>query len=125
MNSRQWVVAIVDDDPYLLESLGDLLESAGHKVRPYDTALSLLQGDRLSEVDCLITDIGMPVMDGVELQRRVNARLPNLPVIFITGRQELATQRRVTEASVSRVFQKPFDTRALLDAVSDALLARD
>lgn len=122
VNCRQSVVAIVDDDPRLLESLGDLLESAGYSVRAFPAAIALLEVEgALSEIDCLITDIGMPVVDGVELQQRANARRPELPVIFITGRQELATQRRVIESPSVKVFQKPFDSQALIDAVSDAL----
>lgn len=120
MPPNQSVVAIVDDDPLLLESLGDLLESVGLKVRPYTTPKSFLEGT-LSDVDCLITDIGMPFIDGVELQQMANARRPELPVIFITGRQELASQQRVIDASRAQVFQKPFDSGELLAAVSDAL----
>lgn len=124
MNPGQSVVAIVDDDPLLLESLGDLLASAGHAVRTYTAGSLLLEDDALCTVDCLITDIGMPVMDGVELQQLANARRPELPVIFITGRRELATQRRIGDAAGTRVFQKPIDGKVLLAAVFEALSSR-
>jgi FixJ family two-component response regulator len=123
VNVRQSVVAIVDDDPLLLESLGDLLESAGHSVRAFTDASALLEGEMLNAVDCVITDIGMPVLDGVELQRVANARRPGLPVIFITGQHEPATLRRINDAG-AQVFQKPIDGQVLLAAVSNALSTR-
>ncbi len=119
MHSGQPVVAIVDDDQRVLESLGDLLESAGYQIRRYFAAMELLNGDLLAEVDRLITDIGMPVIDGIELQQMANARRPELPVIFITGRQVLPTQRRVIEAAGAKVFgRNPSTARLLLTAVS-------
>lgn len=123
MNSHPTVVAIVDDDPRLLESLEDLLESAGHAVHTFSSAGTFLAQGRLSEIDCLITDIGMPVVDGFDLQRMVNAKRPDLPVIFITGRHEFASQRRVAELARGRFFQKPFDGQALLAAVDEILRA--
>ena len=73
MTIRTFTVAIVDNDLRLLESLGDLLESAGHSARLFQSAEALLE-DRVvvSELDCLITDIGMPVIDGPELQKLLN-----------------------------------------------------
>lgn len=121
MKARHTVVAIVDDDPRLLESLGDLLESAGHSVHAYTGGFALLESKRFDEIDCLITDVGMPKMDGVELQQLANSLRPDLPVIFITGRQELATHRRVIEAQSAGIFQKPFDSDELLNAVSAAI----
>jgi len=115
------VIAIVDDDPRLLVSLTDFLESSGYAVRSYSAGRLLLEGPTLNEVDCLITDIDMPGMDGVELRRLVNQIRPSLPVIFITGRADLATQRRKIEGPSGRVFQKPFDTGVLLAAITAAV----
>lgn len=117
----QFVVAIVDDDPRLLESLEDLLESAGHTVRPFSSGRSLLSGSNLQEIDFLITDIGMPDLDGFELQRLVNQRRPGLPIILISGRHEISD---LPEANRNRFFRKPFDGQALLDAVRDASTER-
>ncbi len=116
------LVAIVDDDPRLLESLEELLESAGHAVRTFSSAQTLLGSNALPEIVCLITDIGMPGMDGFELQRLVRERRPDLPVILITGRHELA---ELPQAKYSRLFRKPFDGRALLAAIGDALTEKD
>jgi FixJ family two-component response regulator len=111
-------VAIVDDDPRLLESLEDLLESAGYVARSFSSAGSLLVSG-LAGLDVLITDIGMPGMDGFELRDLVKKARPELPVFLITGRHEIAGQGRAK--GISGFFRKPFDAQALLVAVGDAL----
>lgn len=115
-------MAVVDDDPLILESLQDLLESAGHVVRPFSSAEALLQSDALQGVHCLISDIAMPGMDGMQLRTSVAVSHPGLPVILMTGRHELAEQQRAA-APRSYVFVKPFDADALLAAVASALRA--
>src|SRR3569833_1372425 len=86
IDERPGVVAIVDDDSRDLESLGELLESAGYAVRLFDSAEAFLQAGALAQIDALISDIRMPGVDGVELQRRVAIERPQLPVILITAR---------------------------------------
>jgi FixJ family two-component response regulator len=113
------VVAIVDDDPRLLESLEELLESAGYAACSFSSASSLLSNG-LSELDLLITDIGMPAVDGFELRALIRKARPELPVFLITGRHEIADQNRAQ--GVSGFFHKPFDAQALLAAVGEALL---
>lgn len=120
---RKLTVAIVDDDLRVLESLEDLLESAGHSVFVFQSAQLLLGGDRLSAIDCLIADIGMPIVDGFELQRLARARRPGLPVILITGRHEIADQQRAMALGNQGFFQKPFNGQALLSAVAKAARA--
>ncbi len=115
------VIAIVDDDQRLLESLEDLLESAGHAVLTFSSAQILLDSNALQEIGCLITDIGMPGMDGLELQRLMSERRPNLPVILITGRHEFA---ELPQAKHDWFFRKPFDGQALLAAIGDALTGK-
>jgi FixJ family two-component response regulator len=116
------VVAIVDDDPRLLESLEDLLESAGYAARGYLSASALLDGG-LSDVDVLITDVGLPGMDGFELRNRVRREHPLLPVFLMTGRHEIAEQGRAQ--GIRGFFRKPFDANALLAAVGDVLRDRE
>jgi FixJ family two-component response regulator len=115
-------VAIVDDDPRLLESVEDLLESAGYAARVFPSAESLLVSG-LSGLDVLITDIGMPGMDGFELRDIVKKARPELPVFLITGRHEIADQQRAQ--GINGFFRKPFDGQALLAAVDDALRDRE
>jgi FixJ family two-component response regulator len=120
---RRGIIAVVDDDPRVLESLEDLLESAGHTVVAFSSARALLDDGGFTAVGCLIADIGMPQIDGFELHRLARARRPELPVIFITGRHEIADQQRATTAGNQGFFCKPFDGQALLAAVGRALSA--
>lgn len=120
MNNRKAVVAIVDDDPRLLESMEDLLESAGYMARSFSSAEKLIMSG-LSNMDLLITDIGMLGMNGFELRDLVKKARPELPVFLITGRHEIADQVRAQGSS--GFFRKPFDAQALLVAVGNALNA--
>ncbi|RWB27270.1 MAG: response regulator [Mesorhizobium sp.] len=112
------VVAVVDDDPRLLESMEDLLESAGYVARSFSSARSLLVSG-LAGLDVLITDIGMPGMDGFELCDLVKKVRPDLPMFLITGRHEIADADRTQ--GVSGCFRKPFDAQVMLAAIGNAL----
>ncbi len=120
MNDRKRMIAVVDDDPRLLESLENLFESAGYAARTFSSAKALIEAG-LSDFDCLITDIGMPVMDGFELHDVVKKVRPDLPVFLITGRHEIGDQQRARAKYISGFFRKPFDGAALLAAVGNAL----
>ena len=122
MSKERPVIAIVDDDPRLLESLENLLESAGFTPRSFPSAEPLLAGG-LADLDLLITDIGMPGTDGFELRDRVGKVRPELPVFLITGRHEIADQSRAQ--GVSGFFRKPFDAQALLAAIGTTLGTRN
>jgi FixJ family two-component response regulator len=116
-----FVVAVVDDDQSILRSIEYLLESADHAVRLFASGTELLDSDCLPEVDCLISDIDMPGMDGFELLRRVHAARPGLPTILITGYPDRLKQLPPLGGSNPRFFTKPFDGPKLLAAVGDAL----
>jgi FixJ family two-component response regulator len=122
MGKARPVIAVVDDDPRLLESLEDLLESAGYAARSFPSGGALLLGG-LAELDLLITDIGMPGMDGFELRDLVRQARPELPVFLITGRHEIADQDRARGGTA--FYAKPFDADELLATVGDALRNRD
>jgi FixJ family two-component response regulator len=108
----------VDDDPRVLESLADLLESEGYDARTYSSASALLVAG-LSGVDALISDVGMPGVDGFELGDLISKALPQLPIFLITGRHEHAEHGRAQ--GISGFFRKPFDGQALLAAIAAAL----
>lgn len=116
-----FVVAVVDDDERVLESLKDLLESADHGVRRFASAAALLESGCLAEIDCLISDIGMPVMDGIELLKVAHAARPGLPIILITGHPEMLNRLPLVGSGHYHLFKKPFEGQELLTAVSDAL----
>ena len=116
-----FAIAVVDDDRRILESLENLLESADYAVRSFASTAALLETDCLAEIDCLISDIDMPVMDGFELLRVAHAARPELPVILITGHPEMLNRLPAIDPGHYRSFTKPFDGQELLTAVSDAL----
>ena len=118
---RRLVIAVVDDDRSVLESLEMLLASAEYDVRSFSAATALLESGSLREIDCLITDVGMPVMDGFELARTVQAARPELPVILITGRPDLLNRSPRDVPGHYRLFKKPFNGPELLTTVGDAL----
>ena len=117
--STRSVVAVVDDDHRTLESIADLLEAAGYDVRLYSSAMACKHGG-LSSIDCLISDISMPDMDGFELRRLALSERPELPVILITGRPELKAQYS-SIIEPDRYFEKPFDGQRLLAALQACL----
>ena len=118
MERTRPTIAVIDDDPRLLESLEELLESAGYAACCFRSAGHLLVRG-LSDLDLLITDIGMPGTDGFELRDIVKKVRPELPVFLITGRHEIADHGRAQ--GISGFFRKPFDAPALLVAIADAL----
>jgi FixJ family two-component response regulator len=123
--SRNYIVGVVDDDPRVLESLAGLLDAAGYTARVFASARTFLESDGPSQIDCLISDIGMPDMDGFALQRLTNAARPELPVIWITGRDGPTKQRLAgLDHADARVFFKPFDAAELLAAVALAVKGR-
>jgi FixJ family two-component response regulator len=122
VNRDRPVIAVVDDDSRLLESLEDLLESAGYATRLFSSAESLLDSG-LSGVDLLITDVGMPGIDGFELRDRVNSARPELPVFLLTGRHEIAD--RGHPQGIAGFFRKPFDGHVLLATIGNALRDRE
>src|ERR1700692_4203570 len=110
----QPIVAVVDDDPRIRESLESLIESAGVKARAFSLAEDFLYGDFLSATSCLITDVRMPGMDGLDLQRRVRLERPELPVIFITAHHDETVEQRALAQGAAFFFRKPFDVDELL-----------
>lgn len=121
MGAAEFNIAVVDDDVRLLESLANLFESAGYRVCAFASAQAL--ADRGFEgVDCLLTDIHMPGMDGFALHGLAKRERPELPVFLMTGREDLAGQARATD--IRGFLRKPFDGPALLAAVGDALQSK-
>jgi FixJ family two-component response regulator len=115
------VVAVVDDDPRILRSLEYLLESADYAVRLFASGAQLLDSGCLPEIDCLISDIDMPGLDGFDLLRQVHAARPGLPIILITGYPETLNRLPTLGESKPRFFTKPFQGPELLAAIGEAL----
>ena len=116
-----FIVAVVDDDEGILRSLEYLLESADYAVRLFRSGTELLDSGCLEKINCLISDIDMPGMDGFELLRLIHKVRPALPIILITGYPDTLKRLSPLGGSKPRLFTKPFDGAELLTAVSDAL----
>jgi FixJ family two-component response regulator len=118
------MVAVIDDDERVLESLENLLESAGRTVRLFTSAQAFLEDEAFSQVDCVISDIAMSAISGFELERLAKAVRPELPVILITGRQELIKGPQATHRIGTGILLKPVGEQELLRAISKALKSR-
>lgn len=114
------VIAVVDDDQRVLESLGSLLESADHAVHLFDSAAAMLDSGCLAGISCLISDIDMPAMDGFALLGIVKARRPDLAVILITGQSSKLNQYRAVDLGGYRLLKKPFSAHDLLSTIASA-----
>lgn len=113
-----FLVAVVEDDQSVLESLGGLLESAGYEVILYSSGEEFLNSGRLGDIDCLISDIGLPGINGIELLQAAQASRSGLPVILITARREPALLKAASNAGASHVFLKPLNNTDLLNAIA-------
>ena len=115
------VVHIVDDDAAVRQSLAFLLSSTGLAVRLYDSATAFLAGLASVQGGCLITDVRMPGMTGLELLHELKAKACGLPAIVITGHGEVPLAVEAMKAGAIDFIEKPFDQEALLSAVEAAL----
>jgi two-component system response regulator FixJ len=115
------VVHIVDDDTDVREALTVVLEAAGLFVQTHESAVAFLDTEPTPETGCIVTGIGMPGMDGLELQRKLRANRNYTPVIVITGHSDVALTAEAMKAGVFDFFEKPFDNEDLLKAVRLAL----
>jgi FixJ family two-component response regulator len=115
------LVVGVDDDFRLRESLKSLVESAGYAAAVYSSAEEFLQSGALAEATCLITDVRMPGLNGIELQRRIRVERPALPVIFISAHHDDETRKRALDEGAMRFLYKPFDGAELLRLIEAAL----
>ena len=115
------IVAGVDDDFRVRESFESLVESAGHAALVFSSAEEFLRSGALAQTICLVTDLRMPGMDGIELQRRVRLNRPELPVIFISAHGDDETRRRALNEGALAFLYKPFDAAELLGAIQTAL----
>lgn len=114
MDNTTQPVAIVDDDTRMLESVDDLLASAGYTAKLFNSAEALIEADVLQCIACLISDVGLPGMNGCELITVVKAQVPTLPVIMITGRETQELREQCMEAGALALFAKPFDPQEIL-----------
>lgn len=118
------VVHVIDDDADVRHSLAFLLSAAGLAVRVHDSAVAFLEALPGIQEGCVVTDIRMPQMDGLELQRRLGALKTKLPVIIMTGHGDVPLAVEAMKAGAVDFIEKPFDDEVLLSAIRSALNRR-
>jgi FixJ family two-component response regulator len=121
MPDRRLLVSVVDDDESVRESLPDLLNEFGYSVRTFSSALEFLASDALDQTKCLLLDIAMPGMTGIELQAELKRRDKRLPIIFITATRDEAIRARVVELGAAACLIKPFSDTALLEGLRSTI----
>jgi len=115
------MVAIVDDDDLMRSALQGLLKAVGLPAQAFASAEEFLKSGQQREAGCLITDIRMPGMSGLELQAKLNAEACRIPIIFITAHGDEKMRMRALRAGAVEFMAKPFDDEALLESVRAAL----
>jgi FixJ family two-component response regulator len=115
-------VFIVDDDPSIRESTEMLLRSVGFQVKTFVSAHDFLKADLRECLGCLILDVRMPGMSGLELQKKLLSAKTPLPVIFITGHGTIPMSVHAMKAGAVDFLPKPFDEQELLDAINRAII---
>jgi FixJ family two-component response regulator len=115
------VVVGVDDDFRVREAITSLVESAGYASRVFSSAEEFLQSGTLAGTSCLITDVRMSGMDGIELQRRARLVRPELPIIFISAHRDDDVRQQALDGGAVDFMFKPFDAGDLLGVIDRAL----
>ena len=115
------LIAIIDDDDLMRTSTGRLLSSVGFRSEAFASAEEFIRSGRLGEAACLLLDVKMPGMSGLELQRLLNESGRGVPIIFISAPASEEEERRALGAGASSFLRKPTSKEALLEALNYAL----
>jgi len=114
------IVFLVDDDPSIRKALPRALQMRGYQVEAFETAQSFLENYDIQQPGCLILDLSMPEMDGLELQERLAKHAPDLPIIFITGHGSIPHSVQALRAGALDFLEKPFRQDALIARIEEA-----
>jgi FixJ family two-component response regulator len=115
------IVFVVDDDQSVRQALSSLIRSVGLAVKPFSSAREFLQATRPEAPACLVLDVRLPGLGGLELQRELTAAHNDIPIIFITGHGDIPMSVRAMKAGAVEFLPKPFRDQDLLDAIHQAL----
>ena len=118
------MISIIDDDESVREATKGLIRSLGYVAPTFASAEEFLKSDRVHDSSCLITDVQMPGMSGIELQDRLIAQGHRLPIIFITAYPEANVRGRALEAGALGFLSKPFSEENLIMCLGEALKDR-
>lgn len=120
-NAVQQTVYVIDDDEPVRDALGMLIRSIGLEVKTYESAVAFLEHYDGEDRGCLVLDIRMPLMSGLELQDELISRHSTLPIIFISGHGDIPMAVKAVKKGAMDFFSKPFHDQELLDGVQSAL----
>ncbi len=118
------IVFVVDDDASVREGICSLIRSVGWRVEAFESAAAFLRQEPPNEPSCLVLDVGLPGLSGMDLQRELAAGDRNFPIIFITGHGDIPMTVRAMKAGAVEFLTKPFLEKELLESIEQAL-ARD
>ena len=118
------LISVVDDDDSLRNSLNNLIRSVGFGVQGFSSAEAFLNSNQLHDTACLILDVRMPGMSGLDLQRQLVATNCRIPIIFVTSHADDAARARALAAGAVDFLYKPFREEALLNAIYTALKSK-
>ncbi len=118
------MISVVDDDESMREATKGFLRSLGYGAVAFASAEDFLQSKQLNDTDCVISDVQMPGLSGVELQRQLIADGNRTPIIFITASQEERTRAKALTAGAIGVLTKPFNEERLIEYIHTALAIR-
>jgi FixJ family two-component response regulator len=121
VDQKSKLIAIIDDDEAIQDSLHDLMEAAGLAARCFGSAEEFLESDLHRKAACLIVDVRMPKMSGIELQEKLKEQECNVPIIFITAHGDARMRILAMRRGAVEFLAKPFDHQLLLKRVRSAL----
>jgi FixJ family two-component response regulator len=121
MPNRRKVVAVIDDEPTMLKAIERLLNAHGFATRVFVSAEAFLDGDAQTEASCLILDIHLGGMSGIDLRHRLTESGSPLPIIFMTAVDDEATRREAMDAGCIAYLRKPFPAKMLIGAIDKAM----
>lgn len=115
------LVHVVDDEESVRKSLGFLLKTSGYRVQPWASGTDFVKEMRTAEIGCVVLDVRMPDMDGLEVQAEMAARGITMPIIVLTGHGDVSIAVRAMKAGAIDFVEKPFDRETLLQAIEIAM----
>lgn len=121
MESQRLVIVLVEDDDGLRSALAGFLSASGYEARPYATAESVLEDPTWRRAACLVVDVGLPGMSGLEFLRRRDARDMGVPVVVVSGRDDPKTRSAAAGCGIAEFIAKPVDGRTVVAAVGRAI----
>ncbi len=121
MPERDAIIVVVDDDVSVREALGSLIRSAGLRVETFASAQEFLARPRADVPSCLVLDVRLPGLSGLDLQKRMAEVNLEIPIVFITGHGDVPTSVQAMKAGALEFLTKPFADRDLLEAIQQAI----